>query len=204
MMSQPEVSVILPVKDEPYLSNILIQLAEHIQLPYEVKVQTEKGLGNAVKLGIEKARGSIIVIMDSDGSHNPKYLPIMIHLIRLYGYDIVIGSRYTKNGNSQDSFSRKIISKTYCKIAKTLFKLNVKDNMSGFIVAKKEAFTRYPIDNNGYKIGLELLVKSKKTHQAIEYPITFLKRQQGKSKANYKQGIQTLYYITKLYWKQKP
>ena len=166
------------------------------------KIQTEKGLGYAVSQGIQRANGNIIIIMDADGSHSPRYLPYMINQIQLGNADIVVGSRY-KGGKTKDSFPRKVISRFYCELAKELFSLNVNDNMSGFIVAKKEVFMKYPIANNGFKILLELLVKSKGTFRADEFSITFEPRKLGKSKANIKQGIQTLWFITKLYWKQK-
>jgi dolichol-phosphate mannosyltransferase len=194
------ISIILPVKDEPYLPTLLSELQATIKQSYEVLIQTEKGLGYAVKCGIEKAQGEIIVIMDSDGSHPVSPLPVMIEYAKTY--DVVIGSRY-KGGLTYDSLSRKIISRVYCKFAQTLFGLYIKDNMSGFIAAKKEVFQKYPIENQGYKFGLELLVKSKKDLRAIEYPIVFSKRQMGKSKASAKEAWHTLVFMLKLKAKHK-
>ena len=194
------ISIILPVKTEPYLGCLLWQLQAFIKQPYEVKVQTEEGLGYAIMCGIKQAKGTIIVSLDSDGSHSPYYIPQMVKLLN--HADIIVGSRYVKGGSTKDSFMRKLISRTYCQLAQTLFGLKVKDNMSGFIVTKKEVFTQYPIRNNGYKWGLDLLCRSKNKLRVIEYPICFSKRKAGKSKANLSQGIQTLMFMIKLFKEQ--
>ena len=39
--------------------------------------------------------------MDADGSHNPKDIPAIYKKFEK-GYDLVIGSRYTKGGKSND------------------------------------------------------------------------------------------------------
>lgn len=193
-------SIILPVKNEPYLFTLLSELNTTLKFPFEVKVQTEKGLGYAVMCGIKQAKGDIIAICDADGSHPIQAIPAMVNLLRTS--DIVIGSRYVRGGTTQDSFSRKIISRIYCKFAQTLFGLTIKDNMSGFIVAKKEVFETYPIGNKGFKFGLELLCKSKHQYKATEYPISFSKRKLGKSKASPMEAIHTFIFMLQLYAKK--
>lgn len=167
-----------------------------MQEPYEVLVQTEKGLGCAVKCGIEKSKGEIIVVCDGDGAHNPKYIPQMIALLDFN--DIVIGSRYIKGGKTKDTFIRKVISRFYCELAKELFGLNINDNMSGFIVAKKYVLEKYPISNSGFKWGLELLIKSRHEFIAKESSIVFEQRKLGKSKASMREAWHTLIFMLKL------
>jgi hypothetical protein len=48
-------SVIIPVKNEPYLSTLLSQLEG-----YEVLVQREPGLANAVLCGVKRSHGEAI------------------------------------------------------------------------------------------------------------------------------------------------
>ena len=186
------------MKEEPFLRLLLWEIELFVPQPHEVLVQTEKGLGYAVKCGIERSKGDIIIIADADGSHPIKTIPQMLELIKFSGYDVIIGSRYVAEGKSYDSLSRKIISRIYCEFAKELFGLKINDNMSGFIVAKKEVFEQYPIENKGYKILLELLVKAKDKIQVVEYPIVFEKRKMGKSKASIKEAWHTLIFMLKL------
>ena len=57
-MSTPIASIIVPVKNEPYLPILLADIKTRMHQPYEVLVQTEKGLGYAVSQGIQRANGS--------------------------------------------------------------------------------------------------------------------------------------------------
>ena len=50
-----------------------------------------KGYGAALKTGIRKAKGDKVVILDSDGQHDPKYIETLISM--LDEHDMVIGER---------------------------------------------------------------------------------------------------------------
>ena len=52
---------------------------------------TNKGYGAALKTGIRKATGDKVIILDSDGQHDPKYIQTLIEM--LDEYDMVIGER---------------------------------------------------------------------------------------------------------------
>jgi glycosyltransferase involved in cell wall biosynthesis len=52
---------------------------------------SNKGYGAALKTGIRKAAGDKVVMMDSDGQHDPVYLNQMIALLE--DHDMVIGTR---------------------------------------------------------------------------------------------------------------
>lgn len=193
------ISIILPVlPPEPYLPKLLGELASYVHVPYEVLIQTEKGLGYAVMCGVQRARGEVLVICDADGSHNPGYIPKMLSRLAMGDCSIVIGSRYTAGGSTEDSLSRQLISRVYCLFAQILFGLSIKDNMSGFIAARKIVFETYPIKTNGFKFGLQLLCKSKNVFKAVEYPICFATRKAGKSKASPKEAVGILFLLLKM------
>ncbi len=61
---------------------------------YPVKLynhNVNKGYGAALKTGIRKAGGTKVIILDSDGQHDPKYLEQLIEMLK--EYDMVIGER---------------------------------------------------------------------------------------------------------------
>jgi len=188
------ITVILPVKPpEPFLEILKEEIHKELcDVPHEILIQTEEGLSYAVRKGIEKARGEIIVVMDADGSHSPKYLKPMVELVQ-NGYDLVLGSRYVEGGSADLGFFRWLISQIYCRIARLILHLDVKDPMSGFIVGKRELAEKLELADSSFKFGLELICKADKIY---EYPIFFEKRKKGQSKVNLKQGIKTL----KLIW----
>ena len=62
-------------------------------------VENSKGDGvfNAIEIGIERAKGEIIVIMAADRTDDPKTIDSMYQKI-IEGYDIVCPTRYSKGG----------------------------------------------------------------------------------------------------------
>mgnify|MGYP001407006754 CR=1 FL=1 len=185
-------SVILPVKNEPYLPVILKQLEG-----YEVLVQRELGLANAVLHGVKLAHGEAIVILDADGSHNPKYISEMLKYLSVF--DVVVGSRYVNGGGTEDYFLRMLLSRLFCKLARFILRIHVNDCMSGFIVAKREVFEQLNLKPLGYKFGLEIIAKSKGKFRVAEFPVYFEKRKMGISKTGFGQGIKTFAFIMKLW-----
>lgn len=189
------ISIIIPVREpEPYLDTLTSDIHKILKgRPHEILVQTEHGLGNAVSCGVQNSKGNIIVILDADGSHDPEEIPYMLYLLN--GYHIVVGSKRTKGGKSEDSFSRRHISSIYNRLTTFLLKTDVKDPMSGFIVTLREVFDNYNFPS-GYKFMLPLYTSNK--FFVTEHPITFHKRKEGKSKTSFLEGFRTLYIILKL------
>lgn len=58
-----------------------------------VSHQNSQGKGAAMKTGAKRAKGDIIVFLDSDGAHDPKEIPTVIAPIIQNQADLVIGSR---------------------------------------------------------------------------------------------------------------
>lgn len=216
------ISIIIPIWDEPYirqlvekvrtvmfdnlLSNFEIIIvsrgfshsAERLDFYPRVHIITQRsvGLGNAILEGVDIANGDIIVTMDGDGSHLPKYLPNMIHACK-HGYDIVIGSKYVDGGESADSWFRHLISRIACKISKWILGLPVDDTMSGFSAVKHDVYDNTRLDPWGYKINMEILFKNK-DRTVHEMPITFIEREYGKSKFGFREFFRTGLFVLKL------
>jgi len=195
------ISVIIPCKNEPYLSTLIARIHREVKSPHTIHVQKEEGLSNAVMEGVRKSNGDVIAILDGDGSHNPQYIDLMASL--LSRYDVVVGSRYTSakmRGNSEDSAIKSLISVITCKAVNVLFKLKIKDPMSGFVVMKRRVFDklRSLLKPVGLKFLLEILVKGKSL-KVCEFPIFFEKRKMGVSKNGMLQALRTSAFISMLF-----
>ncbi|MCZ7404165.1 MAG: polyprenol monophosphomannose synthase [Candidatus Methanoperedens sp.] len=126
------------------------------------------GLGSAILDGFRMAKGNYFLMLDADLSHRPEDIKRLIDNRK--GADIVIGSRYIKGGKIIGwPLKRRIISRSAVVLAKNLFRLKVKDPVSGFALYKKEIFER-----QSRKLDLTV----------TEIPITFLERKNGQSKLN--------------------
>jgi len=186
---------------EDYLKNLKKMADYTIEIIHR---KAKDGLGSAILNGIQHAKGDTIVVMDSDFSHPPQIIPKLIDSVKKYKFDIAVASRYIKGGNIKGwSFKRKIMSKFATLIAKKGLGIDAKDPMSGFFAFKKNILNGLNIDAIGYKILLEILVKTKNV-TITEIPYTFQDRELGSSKLNLKIILDYYKSVWKLYRYGKP
>ena len=165
--------------------------------------KTKNGLSSAILNGVQKAKGEMIVVMDSDFSHPPQIIPKMIDMFKQYQCDLVIASRYITGGNIQGwTIKRKLMSKIATIIAKKGLNVKTKDPMSGFFAFKKNIIKELNFDALGYKLLLEILVKTKDVN-VKEIPYTFENRKFGSSKLDKSTIVDYIKSVWKLYKNKK-
>ena len=106
--------------------------AKVFQHPYNI------GNGAAVKTGIRKASGDIIVLMDGDGQHDPADIARLLK--ESDHYDLVVGARST---SSHASLGRRVANWFYNCMASYVAKFPIKDLTSGFRVFHKDTVLKY-------------------------------------------------------------
>jgi len=173
---------------------------------YDVRIivrTTERGLSSAVLRGFKEASHEVLVCMDADLQHDPKYLPALVGPIIANTADFTVGSRHVGGGGIEGwSLHRKLLSWGATLAASPLVKCS--DPMSGFFSLRKSTLNRAEVLNPlGYKIGLELMVRCKCT-RIKEIPIVFKDRELGESKLTMKTNILYLIHLLNLYAAAKP
>lgn len=137
--------------------------------------------------------------MDSDFSHDPKYLPVFMKEMEA-GADVVIGSRYVIGGGVVNwGPGRKFISRGGSLYARTILGLRVRDLTGGFNMWRRtviEAIGLESIKSEGYSFQIELKYKASRLGFKIkEVPIIFEDRYAGKSKMSKKIFIEAMYRV---------
>ncbi|GHV05691.1 hypothetical protein FACS1894217_03010 [Clostridia bacterium] len=149
------------------------------------------GFGGAFKTGIKYAQYSKFLIMDSDGSHNPKYIPDIYNKFIGGSLDVVIGSRYVAGGKTFDAKSSIVMSKILNGVFRIILGVRAKDISTDFRMYHTEQLKQVerdsPLANENYDVLQEILLKLKlqkpdKKLNIGEVPITFEKRVFGESK----------------------
>lgn len=141
----------------------------------------DHGLSQSVAEGFAKAKSDIIQVIDADFSHPVELIPQFYGAIKDEGYDVCIGSRYTKGGDIQNwPIKRRIISLGATVFGRVLFP-EVTDPVSGFFAIKKDVVRDASLKPRGYKILMEVLGKGK-WQSFKEIPFTFKDREEGESK----------------------
>ena len=158
------------------------ELVAGLAQKYPVKIivrKNKRGLASAVVDGIVSVDNENVIVMDADLQHPPEVLPSIVK--SLANHDFVMASRYIKGGSPGEwTLSRKIVSAAANLLALPLAP-QVKDRMSGFFGFKRAVVDTASLSPTGWKIGLEILVRSKfKT--VAEIPYTFVPRARGESK----------------------
>jgi glycosyltransferase involved in cell wall biosynthesis len=140
------------------------------------------GKGYALRAGFSKAKGDIIVTIDSDGSHRPEELPRVLAPILQDKADLVIGSRYL---NQKNVAARKLNAfgvKLFNYFIQLLTGVVVTDSQSGYRAMKREVLKNQNLKSGEYEIESEMLVKTaKKNSRITEVPISFEQRTYGRS-----------------------
>jgi dolichol-phosphate mannosyltransferase len=156
--------------------------------PYvSVVVRREnRGLANSIRCGLEKANGSIFVIMDSDFNHQPKYLPFMIE--SLHCYDCVSASRFLYGGK-MDSRIRHILSWSFNIFVRLMTGGKVTDSLYGFLVVKRDVIERCKYDDIFWGYGdycIRLMYYLQKNNaEILQIPAINGKRQTGEGNSGF-------------------
>lgn len=169
-----------------------------------IKRSGKLGLGSAYLEGFKKALSlgaDYIFEMDADFSHDPNDLPRMLEVAQ--DADLVIGSRKIAGGKIIGwNWWRKFMSNGAMWLSRLLLGLKVRDVTSGFRCFKRRVLKTIPLDeikSNGYAFQEEMLYRTQKMGFTIsEIPVTFIDRQEGKSKLSKKDIIEFFLIILKL------
>ena len=160
-----------------------VELVE--KMGYQIVTQEKKGFGAAIMSGINHAKGDVIVVLNADGSMNPKDIPKLLEKLN-EGYDLVLASRYLKGGGSEeDTILHFIGNKFFTFLCNLLYKVNVSDVLYFFLVAKKEVFETIKPQCLNAGFCVEVPIKTAKAGFKIgEIPSFEKRRMAGKAKVN--------------------
>ena len=123
--------------------------------------RVNRGYGGALKSLFKLAKESdadVLVILDSDGQHNPESIPDMIQPIIDEEADFVIGSRFVEGGKTEEMPAyRRLGIKVITATSNLSSDLDISDTQSGFRAFSKKAIERLRFDSDGMELSLEML-----------------------------------------------
>lgn len=165
------------------------------------------GLGSAYLDGfrwaLKNTKSEAILTMDADMSNDPKYIADLIKKMN-EGYDVVIGSRYTRGGGQTRSLRRILLSYAAKVYANLIFGLTVGDNNSAYRCYRREVIEKLShekIQAQWLSFLPEILFYCKKMGCSIaEVPIFYVDRKQGKSKLRFRQLVGSFFNVLKVRW----
>jgi dolichol-phosphate mannosyltransferase len=209
--ARPSVSIIVPTLNEAEninrtLNSIVVNISSHCEFEIIVtdggstdgtcaKVASWKethpihllrnngagGLAADVLSAASRAKFSILVVLDADGSHPASSIIDLVRPIATGRCDMVIGSRYCEGGSIVGwLMHRRVLSRLGAVFAAPF--TDVTDPLSGFFSIRRECLLAAGGHADGFKIGLEAIYAGGKDLRVSEVPISFYHRQRGRSK----------------------
>jgi len=164
------------------------------EYPVDILIRRAKcGLGAAYKDAFKmiiKKDYDVIVSMDADFSHDPKYIPALIEKIKS-GADLVVGSRYMKGGRRVDCPYYKVLMSHMANLfVRLIDSLPITDVTTGYRAYRREVFEKIDLDrvaSKGFEFLMEMIYRAHYLKFRIDQvPIVFVYRKKGKSKLSYK------------------
>ena len=167
------------------------------------------GYGVAVQTGYKYAirnKFDYIVKLDSDGQHQPKYIPKLLEPVLRDEADVAIGSRYLQDNKYETTFTRQLGIKFFSYIASCVTGMKITDVTSGFRALKVEV-AESVVDKFPSRIcALEItILKAFKGFRIKEVGVEMNVREHGGSYLNLKRiaiyPLHNLYVFLKILYR---
>jgi dolichol-phosphate mannosyltransferase len=164
----------------------------------------KEGLGRAYLAGfawgLERGYDRLFE-MDSDFSHDPRFLPDLIAATE--DVDLAIGSRYKTGVNVINWPMSRLLLSYYANVyARWVTGMPLTDSTAGFKCFRRSVLEAIPLQDvksNGYAFQIEMHFRAwRKKFRILEIPIVFTDRVEGRSKMNRKivrEGVWIVWWL---------
>lgn len=176
----------------------LFKKIKNKKIRFLIRKEKPRDLSKSVVYGFARSKYENLIVMDGDLQHHPSDLCKLMTKFQKNDCDILIGSRNMLNNNKVNlGILRFYVSKSLNSITNFLFRLDLKDPMSGFFIIKKKVFmkSKKNLFLLGYKILLDIVLSSSDRIKIKEMFINFKSRDKGFSKMRLKIISQLVYFL---------
>ncbi len=159
-----------------------------------------EGKGAALKTGISRATGDLVIIQDADMEYDPSEYSKLIEPILQGNADVVYGSRFAGTGPHRVLYFWHSLGNRFLTLLSNMFtNLNLTDMETCYKVFRREIIQAIDIQEKRFGFEPEVTAKVAKMNARIyEVGISYYGRtyQEGK-KIGWKDGVRAIYVILK-------
>ena len=164
-----------------------MQICEDVAVRFpkvRIAIQEQNpGVGFAFRQGVAEARGSHILLMDSDGEMDVQTVPLMLAEVKARDVDLVVASRWMKGGGMEgyDGF-KYVLNWGYQQIFRVLYRTAIHDLTIGFKLGRAEVLKTIPWTSQFHDIGCEMTLRViRARYRVAEVPTVWRRRKEGTS-----------------------
>ncbi|MFQ3649813.1 MAG: glycosyltransferase [Gemmataceae bacterium] len=160
-----------------------------------VRHQTNRGYGAALRTGFAAAQGDYVAFTDADCQFFLEDLALMLPLAQ--SHPVVVGYRVDR----QDPWRRKVLSRGYNLLARTLLGTVVRDIDCALKVFQREALQALLPESHGFFVNTEMLTRARQQGFAIaEVGVRHRPRVRGCSTVSWREVPRTLGQLLPFWW----
>jgi glycosyltransferase involved in cell wall biosynthesis len=180
--AKPKISLVIPTLNEaenlpyvlPFIPDIVdevllvdgystdntIEVARELYPDIRVVMQEGRGKGSALRTGFKAATGDIIVMLDADGSTDPREIPVYVGAL-LSGADFVKGSRFMQGAGTADMpFHRRFGNWSFVMMVRALFGGKYTDLCYGYSAFWSRVVPMINLDGTGFEIETMMNIRA--------------------------------------------
>ena len=144
-----------------------------------IRHRVNRGYGGALKTLFRYARNQevdALVILDSDGQHDPSDIPTLLEPVFSGEADFTIGSRFVEGGGGSDMPAyRRLGIKVITATSNLSNDLGVRDTQSGYRAFSRKAMDLLRFDAEGMELSLEMLEDAQEKHLTVREVPTIIR-----------------------------
>lgn len=170
-----------------------VGVARRIRPDVKVISDERPGKGAALRAGFAAASGDFVVMLDADGSMDPREIEGFCKYLRdrragrwSGDYDFVKGSRFATGGGTSDmTAARRMGNTALLKLVNRLYGVEFTDLCYGMMAFRRDVLEELQLRADGFEIETEIIVRAVKTGVRIgEVPSFEAPRLSGESNLN--------------------
>jgi len=184
-----------------------VEVARIIRPDVVIVSEPGRGKGTAMRTGFEAARGVFVVVLDADGSMDPRDIDLYVEQLAA-GADLVKGSRYIGGGGSADlTLVRSLGNRALLFVSNLLYRQSFTELCYGFMALRTSRIPELRLGATGFEIETEIVTKAVRHGFAIaEVPSREAPRISGASNLHaFRDGVRVLRTILReaLPWRNR-